>query len=74
MIRTQIYLPDDQHKELTLLATTGEMSISQLIREGVNEVIKKKTAQKRKKPFQNLLGSLTYGPKNLSTKIDDLYQ
>ena len=74
MIRTQVYLPDDQYRELKLLAATGEMNISQLIRKGIDGVIKKNAGQKRKKPFQNLLGNLTYGPKNLSTKIDTIYQ
>ena len=55
MIRTQIYLHDDQYRELKLLAATGEMNISQLIREGITHVLKsgvlKDTQRKRWKNF-----------------------
>lgn len=43
MTRTQIYLPDDTHAQLVQLAQTGNGSLSQLIREGAEMVIKAKT-------------------------------
>jgi len=43
MIRTQVYIPDDQYNQLKLLAATGDYRFSDLIREGVEIVIKTKT-------------------------------
>ncbi|MEK7577818.1 MAG: CopG family transcriptional regulator [Patescibacteria group bacterium] len=41
MIRTQVYIPDDLHRDLTLLAATSKKNISELLREGAREVLKK---------------------------------
>lgn len=49
MIRTQVYLPDDIHRDLTLLAATSKKNISELIREGAREVLKKETLSSKKK-------------------------
>jgi len=43
MIRTQVYLPDDTHAQLLHLAHTDNTSLSRLIREGADMVIKAKT-------------------------------
>ena len=71
MIRTQIYLPDDLHQELTFLSQKTGENISTLIREGAWEVIKKK--KKTKKNPSSFFGALKKGPKDLSTKINDIY-
>jgi len=42
MIRTQVYLPDELYRELKLLAASGKYKFSELLREGVEEVIRKK--------------------------------
>lgn len=73
MIRTQIYIPDDKYNELQLMASLGMGTFSALIREGIDEVIKKRKRVKilRKfdaiKDFSNLLKG---GDKNLSKNID----
>ncbi|TSC85823.1 MAG: hypothetical protein G01um101416_775 [Microgenomates group bacterium Gr01-1014_16] len=43
MTRTQIYLPDDTHAQLLQIAQTGDQSLSQLIREGADMIIKAKS-------------------------------
>ncbi len=40
MIRTQIYLPEDTHTDLTRLAHREGVTISQLIRRGADQIIK----------------------------------
>lgn len=73
MTRTQIYLPDEDYKELQFLALTGEDSFSDLIREGAKHVIQKKKINKKDKKFNavNDFGSLLKGgDKDLSSKID----
>ena len=42
MMRTQIYLPEDLHRELSLLAKQEKKSLSDLIREGAKHVVKEK--------------------------------
>ncbi|OGM12121.1 hypothetical protein A2Z22_03460 [Candidatus Woesebacteria bacterium RBG_16_34_12] len=69
MIRTQVYLPEDLYNELKLLASTGKKTFSQLIREGVEVVVKRK--KKRKKKFgEGFIGAIKGGPKDLSKNID----
>jgi hypothetical protein len=69
MIRTQVYLPEDLHRELKLLAASSDTNFSQLIREGAELVVNKKT--KRGKKFgEGFIGAGKGGPKDLSSKID----
>jgi hypothetical protein len=72
MIRTQVYLPNDLHRELKLLAHTRNTNFSQLIREGASLVVKKKVKSKKKfDPWKDFIGKgKKGGPKNLSGKID----
>lgn len=69
MIRTQVYLPDDLHRDLKLLSTTSGLNFSELIREGVKVVVEKK---RKKKAFgKGFFGAGgTKGPKDLSSRID----
>lgn len=72
MVRTQIYLPDEEYKELQLLTLTGEDSFSDLIREGVRSVIKKRKVKGNRKfdPFKDFGNLLKGGGKDLSSNID----
>lgn len=71
MIRTQIYLPDDLHTELRLLANTRQTNISKLIREGAKLVIQKENKKISKKKFgEGFIGAIKGGPKDLSKNID----
>ena len=76
MIRTQVYLPEDLHIQLKLLAKSKGVNYSSLIREGVKEVIKKKQKRTSKNtmPLANLVGALKYGPGDLSNHDDDIYK
>jgi hypothetical protein len=51
MIRTQVYIPDEQYTELQLMVAMGIGTFSELIREGIGEVIKKKKNVKNLKKF-----------------------
>lgn len=70
MIRTQVYIPDDLHRELMLLAQTSGQNFSTLIREGAKEVIKKKKDKKTEKWGVGFIGAIKGGPKDLSSKVD----
>jgi len=48
MIRTQVYLPEDIHRDLMLLAKKEGTNFSTLIREGARTIIKKKTTSRKK--------------------------
>jgi hypothetical protein len=41
VIRTQVYLPEETHKNLLLLARQKDTTLSKLIRQGADHVIKK---------------------------------
>ncbi len=47
MIRTQIYLTEEQHKELALISRTVGKKQSELIREAVDRLIELAGAQRR---------------------------
>lgn len=46
MTRTQIYLPEETHDLLLRLAKQEKTTLSKLIREGANEVVKKRRIRK----------------------------
>ena len=75
MIRTQIYLPEELHRDLKLLAKTEGVNFSGLIREGAEEVIKKKK-QTKKKDWRKFVGAgKTGGVKtNAVEDIHDYYK
>lgn len=73
MIRTQVYIPEDIYRDLKFLAKTSKENISQLIREGADEVIKKRTKKPTKGKTtwgKGFIGAGKGGPKNLSKNID----
>lgn len=74
MIRTQVYIPDDRYKELQLLVATGEGKFSDLIRAGIDEVIRKKRGAKKTKkfdPWKDFIGKGPKGgPKDVSSRLD----
>lgn len=73
MVRTQVYIPDEQYNELQIMVAMGYGNISELIREGVDSVIQsKKRIKKVSKfdPLKDMAGMLKGGPKDLSKKID----
>lgn len=72
MIRTQVYIPDDLYRDLKLLSATSGKGFSELIREGVKNVVQKKTKKKRKfDAWKDFIGKgLKGGGKALSSKID----
>ena len=49
MIRTQVYLPEETHKELHRLAEQSSDSFSELVRQGVSEVLRKKKRERNRK-------------------------
>ena len=73
MIRTQVYIPDDKYNELQLMVAMGYGTFSELFREGIDEVIKKKRIKKSKKfdPWRDFIGmGGKGGPKDLSKNMD----
>ncbi|MBI2309569.1 hypothetical protein HYU89_01600 [Candidatus Collierbacteria bacterium] len=55
---------------MALLMRREKMNFSQLIREGVETVIRKKKIKKNKKWGEGFIGAVKGGPKNLSSRID----
>ena len=69
MIRTQVYIPEDLHRDLMLLAKQEGTNFSTLIREGVKEVVKKKKSAK-KGDWRKFVGAVKGGPRDVASKID----
>lgn len=57
MIRTQVYIPDDLHRDLMLLAKTEGVNFSQLIREGAEEVKRKRLVRKKSNKWIEFAGA-----------------
>ena len=73
MIRTQVYLTEEQHKKLMRLAKVYNQPMAQIVREMLAKGIKEKsdTDISGKTAMRNLLKiSATGGPKDLSTHLD----
>lgn len=73
MVRTQIYIPEELHRELTFLAKKESLSLAELIRQFVRMGIK--TKKRRRNSGKTLLELARYAvkglPKDLSTKHDE---
>lgn len=75
MVRTQIYLPEELHRDLKLLANTEGVNFSSLIREGAEEVIKKKKKSSRTDWRRFVGAGKTGGVKTNAVKdIHDYYR
>lgn len=68
MTRTQIYLPDDTHAQLLQIAQTDNSTLSRLIREGADMVIKTKSKTSLT-PTQKLLKALLAFPDSKRIKL-----
>ena len=74
MIRTQVYIPEDLHREALLVAKREGVNFSTLVREGIAHMLKIKKVKRNKDWGKDFFGALKYGPKDLSTKINDIYK
>ena len=78
MIRTQVYLPEDLYNEVKLLSVTGEGSFSDLLREGLQAVIKAKRKTKKSSiiAWKSFIGACKTDFKGKSGQelIDDYYK
>jgi len=72
MIRTQVYLPEDLHRELKVLANIRRTNFSSLIREGARVVVDRTWKKKKTKDWgKGFIGAGSRGgPKDLSSRID----
>ncbi|EKE05759.1 MAG: hypothetical protein ACD_19C00182G0087 [uncultured bacterium] len=72
MIRTQVYIPDDKYNELQLMVAMGHGTFSELFREGIDEVIKKRKKIKTKfDPWKDFVGQgKKGGPTDISANMD----
>ena len=74
MIRTQVYIPDDLHRESKLYAKLLDKNISDFMREGLALLI-----QKIKREHANPLGAMVgkfkaRGDKDASLNHNDIYE
>lgn len=67
MIRTQIYLPDETHTTLLRLAKDTGTTLSKLIREGANHVIRAKYGKLT--PQQKAIRFFTHLPDKYKVKL-----
>ena len=72
MIRTQIYLPELMHVYLKTLAKKEDKTMSEIIREKIEESSDRDFEEKEKKNLFEVLDELSTkeGPSDLSEKMD----
>lgn len=74
-VRTQVYLEKEQEIELKLLANSTRKTFSELIREGIDILIKKNKPKKKKKFGEGFIGAIKGGAKtNAVVDIHDYYE
>lgn len=74
MVRTQIQLTEEQAEALKRLAAQKQVSVAELIRQGVDAFIRSigtVSPEERKKRAIAIAGRFHSGLRNLSTKHDD---
>ena len=74
MIRTQIYLPEEMNADLRLLTKIEKVSFSDLIREGINDVIVKRKKKKYNYPLKGLVGIIKSGDRYVASQVNDIYK
>lgn len=75
MIRTQIYLPEELHTQLKLLAKNENTNLSSLIRQGARIILQKKAESKPKDIGKGFFGAIkTNQQTNALQEINDYYQ
>ncbi len=57
MVRTQVQLTDEQHKKLRALAAKRGVSLAEIVREGVDEVLKREPTQDSWGKLWSVVGS-----------------
>lgn len=72
MIRTQVYLPEDIYKDLKLLSATSGMNFSELIREGVSAVVKRRKIKRTKNWGKDFFGA--YKGKVKTNAVQDIHE
>lgn len=69
MKRTQIYLPEELHRELLMIATQEKKTLSEIIRRGAQRIIRAKE-RRASDWLEAITGMVKKGPRDLSRKID----
>jgi len=72
MIRTQVYIPEDLHREALLVAKVHRVNFSTLVRQGLNKIVQEKKRVKTKKlPLASLIG--VYKGKVKTNAVKDIH-
>ena len=74
MIRTQVYIPEDLHREALLVAKIRNVNFSTLVREGLAKAVKIKKVKRSKDWGKGFFGAYKGKVKTNAVKdIDDYY-
>lgn len=76
MIRTQVYIPEDLHREALLVAKINRVNFSTLVRQGLDRIVRDKKRTKNKKlPLDTFIGAYKGKVKTNAVKdIHDYYR
>lgn len=70
MIRTQIYLPEELHAQLTSIASTKKVPAAEIIRELLKTGLQKTNKRNSGHTLEKIAKMGLKGPGNFSTQID----
>ena len=70
MIRTQIYIPENMHSRVKLLANKEKKTLAGVLRDFIQQGLDGKTQSKRNSLERLIKLKITGGPKDLSQNMD----
>lgn len=74
MIRTQVYIPDDLYSQALVVAQIRGVSVSVVLRDGLAKEVGRVKKSKKGGLFSNLAGALKNGPRDMSSRVNDIYK
>lgn len=76
MVRTQVQLPEEQLKELRRIAAEEGISLSELVRRGVRELLESRRRPSRKELWERasrVIGKFNSGLSDIGRRHDDYF-
>jgi len=69
-----VYIPEDLYSQALVVAQMRGVSVSVVLREGLAKEVGRIKKSKKRGIFSNLVGALKNGPRDMSSRVNDIYR